>query len=250
MPIDGWTLGLQAVNFLVLIWLLRRFLYRPVLAALDRRREATARISAAAEDALRQATAAEADWHHRCAELDAERVTVLRQAEAEAELHRKELIASARAEAQGVIDQAHQRTAEEHAAVTGEVRRAATEIAVRLAGRLLDTVAPAVGAEPFLRLIEAHLDALPTADRQQLMRGLPAAEPVRVAVYPPLSDAGRTVWQDRLQALLGPWRFAFVAEPTLIAGARLVLPEAIVGADWADTLTRAGEELVRDGDPA
>ena len=37
MLIDWFTVGAQAVNFLVLVWLLRRFLYRPILKAIDAR---------------------------------------------------------------------------------------------------------------------------------------------------------------------------------------------------------------------
>jgi F-type H+-transporting ATPase subunit b len=39
MLIDWFTVGAQAVNFLILVWLLKRFLYRPVLAAVDAREE-------------------------------------------------------------------------------------------------------------------------------------------------------------------------------------------------------------------
>ena len=42
MQIDWWTLGLQTVNALVLIWLLSRFLFRPIASILAER-EATAR---------------------------------------------------------------------------------------------------------------------------------------------------------------------------------------------------------------
>jgi len=37
MLIDWFTVAAQAVNFLVLVWLLKRFLYKPVLAAIDER---------------------------------------------------------------------------------------------------------------------------------------------------------------------------------------------------------------------
>ncbi|PPC85052.1 MAG: ATPase, partial [Methylocystis sp.] len=38
MRFDWWTLGLQTVNFAVLVWLLHRLLYRPVLRMIDARR--------------------------------------------------------------------------------------------------------------------------------------------------------------------------------------------------------------------
>ena len=39
MPIDWFTVVAQILNFLVLVWLLKRFLYRPVLDAVERRQE-------------------------------------------------------------------------------------------------------------------------------------------------------------------------------------------------------------------
>ena len=43
MSFSWWTFGLQAVNFLVLVWLLRRFLFKPVTAMVARRKEEIAR---------------------------------------------------------------------------------------------------------------------------------------------------------------------------------------------------------------
>ncbi len=46
MRIDWWTLALQTVNVLILIWILSRFLFHPVVAIIDERR------AAAAEDSV------------------------------------------------------------------------------------------------------------------------------------------------------------------------------------------------------
>ncbi len=37
MLIDWFTVGAQALNFLILVWLMKRFLYRPILHAIDAR---------------------------------------------------------------------------------------------------------------------------------------------------------------------------------------------------------------------
>ena len=37
MLIDWFTVGAQLVNFLILVWLLKRFLYKPILHAIDER---------------------------------------------------------------------------------------------------------------------------------------------------------------------------------------------------------------------
>ena len=39
MLIDWFTVGAQALNFLILVWLLKRFLYKPILDAVDAREQ-------------------------------------------------------------------------------------------------------------------------------------------------------------------------------------------------------------------
>jgi F-type H+-transporting ATPase subunit b len=48
MLIDWFTVGAQALNFLILVWLLKRFLYKPILHAIDEREK---RIAAELADA-------------------------------------------------------------------------------------------------------------------------------------------------------------------------------------------------------
>ncbi|MEQ8493043.1 MAG: F0F1 ATP synthase subunit B, partial [Gammaproteobacteria bacterium] len=58
MLIDWFTVAAQAINFLVLVWLLKRYLYRPILAAVDARE---ARVMARLTEAqLREREAADA----------------------------------------------------------------------------------------------------------------------------------------------------------------------------------------------
>ena len=85
MHFDWSTLALQTVNFTILVWLLHRFLYQPVLHLVDARRTeleeqyAKARsVEARAKDQLAAVEAREAG-------IIAERATALREAAAEAE---------------------------------------------------------------------------------------------------------------------------------------------------------------------
>ena len=58
MTLDWWTLGIQAVNVTVLIWLLGRFFWRPMAAIIAERRAVAERSLADAQRA--RAEAAEA----------------------------------------------------------------------------------------------------------------------------------------------------------------------------------------------
>ena len=64
MLIDWFTVGAQVVNFLILVWLLRRFLYKPVLAAIDaREKKVAAKIgNASAQEAQAQAERGRWRW--------------------------------------------------------------------------------------------------------------------------------------------------------------------------------------------
>ncbi|MDR3453737.1 MAG: F0F1 ATP synthase subunit B, partial [Rhodoferax sp.] len=60
MKIDWWTLGLQAINVVVLVWLLSRFLFKPVAAIIAERQAAAARLLSEAQ-AARDAAQRERD---------------------------------------------------------------------------------------------------------------------------------------------------------------------------------------------
>src|SRR3546814_5264938 len=85
MQLDGWTLALQTVNFAVLVWLLQRFLYRPVLRLLDARRAQDAQRDAAAELARAEAQRELADAKAQREGIDGERRAALQAAAAQAE---------------------------------------------------------------------------------------------------------------------------------------------------------------------
>ena len=65
MLIDWFTVGAQLLNFLILVWLLKRFLYKPILGAIDIRER---RIAAELADAAAKRIAA-AGGRRSCAHL-------------------------------------------------------------------------------------------------------------------------------------------------------------------------------------
>ena len=59
MLIDWFTVGAQALNFLILVWLMKHFLYKPILNAIDAREKliATELADAAAKNQVSTRTA-------------------------------------------------------------------------------------------------------------------------------------------------------------------------------------------------
>lgn len=95
MSIDWITVAAQLANFLVLVWLLKRFLYRPILDGIDAREaEITSRMQVALH-AKQEADAAEAEYQAQVAALKSEQAALLDAARREIEQERDGLLAEA-----------------------------------------------------------------------------------------------------------------------------------------------------------
>jgi F-type H+-transporting ATPase subunit b len=168
MLIDWLTVGAQVVNFLILVWLLKRFLYKPVLAAIDAREKS---VAAKLEDAAAREAKAQAereDLRQRSETFNGERESLLRKATDEANAERQRLIESARQDSQLLRAKLTQALADERAEL-GHQLSMRTQVEVFAVAR--KTLADLAGAGLEARMIEvfiAHLRDLPQKQRQLL----------------------------------------------------------------------------------
>jgi F-type H+-transporting ATPase subunit b len=107
MLIDWFTVGAQAVNFLVLVWLLKRFLYQPVLSAIDAREKAIASDLAAAEARQTEVQKSREELAAQVKAFDAEREDRLAKATLEAAAAGAELLRKAREAADALTAARH-----------------------------------------------------------------------------------------------------------------------------------------------
>jgi F-type H+-transporting ATPase subunit b len=96
MLIDWFTVGAQVLNFLILVWLLKRFLYHPILDALDAREKRIAKELADADAKKAEAKTERDEFQRKNEEFDKQRAALLSQATDEAKAERKRLIDDAR----------------------------------------------------------------------------------------------------------------------------------------------------------
>ncbi|MGC1460025.1 MAG: F0F1 ATP synthase subunit delta [Steroidobacteraceae bacterium] len=96
MLIDWFTVGAQALNFIVLVWLLKRFLYKPILNAVDAREQRIAAQLADANTKQAQAQKEREEFQNKIAEFEQQRAALLSQANKEAASERQHLIEEAR----------------------------------------------------------------------------------------------------------------------------------------------------------
>ena len=77
MLIDWFTVVAQAINFLILVWLLKRYLFKPILHAIDQREKGIATQLAQAEAKKAEAQKERDDFQHKNETFDQERAALL-----------------------------------------------------------------------------------------------------------------------------------------------------------------------------
>jgi F-type H+-transporting ATPase subunit b len=156
----NWTLGVQLISFLLLLAVLYKLMYRPLLAALEGRTTAIqqqlAEAQAAREEAQRQLGAMEERIRTAQAEAQALRERALREA---AEL-RERLSAEARQEATRLVEAAQAQVAQEVRRARTELRAEVGTLAIQIAERL---VRKSLNDEDHQRLVREALTRIEPA---------------------------------------------------------------------------------------
>ena len=96
MLLDWFTIGAQALNFLILVWLMKRFLYKPILNAIDAREKRIAKELADADAKKTEAQKERDEFQKKNEEFDQQRAALLTKATDEAKAERLRLLDEAR----------------------------------------------------------------------------------------------------------------------------------------------------------
>ncbi|MDZ7709827.1 MAG: F0F1 ATP synthase subunit delta [Roseovarius sp.] len=137
MQIDWLTVAAQIANFLVLIWLLQRFLYRPITEAMAKRE---ARIEERLSDAKTRRKEAEdeaEDLRQQREELEDSRQKMLEEARGEADDLRQRLERDIRDEVQQKRENWHETLEDERADFAREMQRKAGHKVLDISGQLM-----------------------------------------------------------------------------------------------------------------
>jgi len=242
MRIDWWTLGLQTVNVLVLIWILSRFLFRPIVAIIDERQAAAAKILADAEAAKKQAVTAHEAAEAESARIAAGRDNVLRQAAEDGAAQHAAALASAREEVDQMRAAAETEMRWTRAAEEAAASDRAAKLAADIAGKLLARLPDSARVDGFVDGLARALASLPAASRY----GLGGAALPRLTAARPLTAQEAQSCRDAFAKALGrPLDFVVAVDPGLIAGLELETPHAVVRNSFRSDLARIVEELTR-----
>ncbi len=241
MRIDWWTLGLQTLNALVLLWILARFFFRPLAGIMRQRQEAAASVLKQAEAAKAAAETARKQAEDEAARLAGERAAALQKAADDAQTTRDALLADARKQADKIRADAETAAAALKEQAIADAASAAGDLAVDIAARLMARLPDAAKVSGFIDGLGEAIAGLPEATRIGIAGG---GEGVHVIAPRPLTEAENKACAVMLEHVLGhSVTFTVDTDPAVIAGLELGTAHALVRNSFRADLERIRAEL-------
>lgn len=253
MLIDWFTVGAQVLNFLILVWLMKRFLYQPILDAIDAREQ---RIAAELADAAAKQAEAQQErdaFQRKNAEFDQQRALLLNQATDAARAERERLLDEARQVALALRTQQQDALRNEARHLHQALRHRTQQEVFAIARQALTDLAGTPLEERMVDVFAGRLRDLDAVEKERLTSALKASpNPVIVRTTFDLLPAQRISTETAIKATLGvetPIQFATV--PDLISGIELTTDGQKVAwsiADYLASLEKGVAELLKAQD--
>ena len=153
------TILAQMLNFFILVWILARFAYKPLVSMMQERKERIAKDLADAQAARNEAEQFKADYAAQIANARQEAQQIVEKAVQQAEATTREQLATAREQIEREKERARQDIVNEHDRAMNNLRNEVISLSVAMATKV---VAKDMDSETNTKLIEdaiAKLDS-------------------------------------------------------------------------------------------
>lgn len=238
MELSWSTFILEIINFLVLVWILKRFLYKPVQEIIARRRAGIEKTLAEAKSMRDEATSLQTQYEGRLADWDKERQQAREDLANDLELERSRKLTELQTTLQQEQEKIRVAESQRLHAARQEMEKTALAQGGRFASRLLKQAASVETETRLLELVIDELACLP-AERITTLHNSWSTAPQQITVrsaFPITDDLRQRLEQAVLtvSALRLPVQFEQV--PELIAGVELTIGSWVLGANLRDEL--------------
>ena len=253
MLINWFTVGAQALNFLILVGLLKHFLYKPILTAIDAREK---RIAGELADAATKKTEAQKerdDFQQKNQQLDQQRAGLLSKATDEANAERARLMDEARQAAEAMSAKRAEALKREAQSLNQAISRRAQQEVFAIARKALTELATTSLEERLGAVFTRRLNGLDGKAKAELAEAVKtSSDPALVRSAFELPNEQRAVIKNALnETFSADVRVRFEVAPDLISGIELSANGKKLAwsiADYLASLERAVGELVKKSD--
>lgn len=226
MSVDWITVIAQIANFLILVWLLKRFLYRPILDGIDAREAEIAQRMDEARRVRDRADAKQVEFANRLAKFESDQSKVLETTDAQAQAARQKMIVETREQLRverTAFARDQQAEAKRYVAM---LQKSGAEALLALTRKALVDLADQTFEERMVIQAGKQIDA----SRGELLEAAAQAGEAVVTTRDVLSDPVRANLKDQITSRLPNVTLRFTADPTQAPG--LILRVGGVQVSW------------------
>ncbi len=157
ISVNIWHILISLANLLILFLLVKKFLFKPVKAVLEKRQAEIDEQYKAAETAQTAAEENRAAWEDKMASADATADQTIKNAAETATRRADKIVADARAEADGIVRRAEAQAVLERQNAEAAMRREIVEVSTQIAEKMLERE---IQADDHRDMIDAFLDRI------------------------------------------------------------------------------------------
>jgi F-type H+-transporting ATPase subunit b len=253
MLADWFTIVAQALNFLILVWLMKRFLYKPILDAIDEREKRIATELANADAKKAEAQKEHDEFQHKNEEFDQQRAALLSKAKEDAQAERQRLLDEARKAANALRDKRQDTLRNDAQTLNEAISRRTRQEVFAIARKALTDLATTSLEERMGEVFTRRLREMDGKAKDGLGEALKtAADPALVRSTFELPAEQRAAIQNALnETFSAEVRVRFETAPDLVSGIELITNGQKVGwniADYLASLEKGVGELLKEQD--
>ncbi len=258
MLIDWFTILAQVINFLILVWLLKRFLYKPVLSALDEREKHIAAELADADAKEAEAQKEREEFSRKNQELDQQKTALLNKAREEANSERTRLLEAARQAAAELNSQLQESLRNDRRTLNETIRRRTQEEVFAISRKALADLADSSLEERIAGKFVQKIQNLSQEEKEHLISVFDSSSnsspvPSKTALVRSafeLPDAQRKAIEEAIKEVLGKEpQIKFETAPELVSGIELTVNGQKLAwsiADYLTSLEKSIDELLKE----
>lgn len=220
MQINWFTVIAQALNFILLVWLMKRFLYGPILDAIDQREK---KIKAKLTDANTQKADAKQEketFEQKNADFDQQKKALMDKATAEAQAQRQKLLEAARQEAEALRVKQQKSLNEAQENARNDIAKKTRQTVFSITKKALADLASVGLEDQTVTVFTDRLHHLTPAEKQPFLDAFQSVKtPISVRSAFDLTPKQQTAIKTAVTKLLGSVPdFVFTTTPELISG--------------------------------
>lgn len=251
MLIDWFTVSAQVVNFLILVWLMKRFLYKPILHAIDAREKRIAKDLADADTKQNQAEKERDEFQKKNEEFDQQRDELRSKAKDEAKAERQRLLDEARQAADALRAKRQDALNREQQSLNDEITRRTREEVFAIARKTLTDLAGTTLEERMGEVFTRRLRELDGEAKESLATALKtSSDPALVCSAFDLPSEQQNAIQHALnETFSAEIQVRFETAPDVINGIELTANGRKIAwsiADYLVSLEKSVGELLKE----